>query len=34
MEDYLASGGQDIIDEQRAAYQEGAYRGFYPMANK
>lgn len=30
----LSSGGQDIIDEQRAAYQEGAYRGFYPMANK
>ena len=28
----LASGGQQIIDEQRAAYQEGAYRGFYPMA--
>lgn len=28
----LVSGGQQIIDEQRAAYQEGAYRGFYPMA--
>lgn len=27
----LQSGGQEIIDEQRAAYQEGAYRGFYPM---
>ena len=26
----LASGGQQIIDEQRAAYKEGAYRGFYP----
>lgn len=30
----LASGGQKIIDEQREAYQEGAYRGFYPMADK
>lgn len=28
----LSAGGQQIIDEQRAAYQEGAYRGFYPMA--
>ncbi len=28
----LASGGQQIIDEQRAAYKAGAYRGFYPMA--
>lgn len=28
----LTSGGQQIIDEQRAAYQEGAYRGFYPYA--
>ncbi len=28
----LTSGGQTIIDEQRAAYNEGAYRGFYPMA--
>lgn len=28
----LQSGGQEIIDEQRAAYQEGACRGFYPMA--
>ncbi len=27
----LSSGGQQIIDEQRAAYKEGAYRGFYPM---
>lgn len=30
----LSSGGQKIIDEQREAYQEGAYRGFYPMADK
>ena len=30
----LTSGGQNIIDEQRAAYHEGAYRGFYPMAEK
>ena len=30
----LSSGGQKIIDEQREAYQEGAYRGFYPMAGK
>lgn len=29
----LKDGGQQIIDEQRAAYQEGAYRGFYPMAD-
>lgn len=28
----LSSGGQQIIDEQREAYKEGAYRGFYPMA--
>ncbi len=28
----LTNGGQQIIDEQRAAYAEGAYRGFYPMA--
>lgn len=30
----LAFGGQKIIDEQREVYQEGAYRGFYPMAEK
>ena len=30
----LTSGGQNIIDEQRAAYHEGAYRGFYPMAEQ
>ena len=30
----LSAGGQQIIDEQREAYQEGAYRGFYPMAQK
>ena len=29
----LTSGGQQIIDEQREAYAEGAYRGFYPMAD-
>ena len=29
----LTSGGQQIIDEQRDAYNEGAYRGFYPMAD-
>ena len=29
----LDVGGQQIIDEQREAYQEGAYRGFYPMAD-
>ena len=27
----LDVGGQAIIDEQRAAYQEGAYRGHYPL---
>lgn len=27
----LDQGGQQIIDEQRAAYQEGAFRGTYPM---
>ncbi len=30
----LSSGGQQIIDEQRQAYKDGAYRGFYPMAQK
>jgi len=30
----LDVGGQQIIDDQRAAYQEGAYRGFYPSAAK
>ena len=29
----LTSGGQEIIDQQRAAYQEGAYRGSYPYAD-
>lgn len=28
----LAAGGQQIIDEQREAYQNEEYRGFYPMA--
>jgi len=31
LNDLLASGGQKIIDEQREAYKEGAYRGFYPF---
>ena len=30
----LSAGGQQIIDEQRQAYKDGAYRGFYPMAQK
>ena len=30
----LDVGGQQIIDEQRQAYQEGAYRGFYPYKDK
>ncbi len=30
----LSAGGQAIVDEQREAYKEGAYRGSYPMANK
>ena len=30
-QEILNNGGQQIIDEQRAAYQEGAYRGIYPM---
>ena len=30
----LNNGGQQIIDEQREAYKEGAYRGFYPMKDK
>ena len=30
-QEILNNGGQQIIDEQRAAYQEGAYRGSYPM---
>ena len=30
-QEILNNGGQEIIDEQRAAYQEGAYRGTYPM---
>lgn len=30
----LTAGGQQIIDEQREAYKEGAYRGSYPMADK
>ena len=30
-QEILNNGGQQIIDEQRAAYQEGAYRGTYPM---
>lgn len=29
----LTSGGQEIIDQQRSAYQEGAYRGSYPYAD-
>lgn len=28
----LQSGGQEIIDEQRAAYQAGEWRGAYPLA--
>ena len=27
----LNNGGKQIIDEQCAAYQEGAYRGIYPI---
>ena len=34
VQEILNNGGQQIIDEQRAAYQEGAYRGFYPMSSK
>ena len=30
----LSAGGQQIIDEQRQAYKDGAYRGFYPMAQE
>lgn len=30
----LDVGGQQIIDEQREAYQEGAFRGAYPYAEK
>lgn len=31
LNELLASGGQQIIDEQREAYKAGEYRGQYPM---
>lgn len=34
VQEILNNGGQQIIDEQRQAYQEGAYRGIYPMNGK